>query len=103
MGTRRSPDFQGCLCKSPYAALITAVTFADSLIQRPLILICEALCFTNEDRKRPGVEAEFWKLLAWLEDGQGDSDHHASARRRATGSRSAESSSQSENAGLHCQ
>ena len=54
-------DFQGRWCKSPYAALITAVTFADSLIERPLILICEALCFTNEDGKRPGVEAEFRK------------------------------------------
>ncbi len=63
MGTRRSPgrDFQGCWCKLPYAALITAVTFADSLIEQPLILICEALCFTNEDRKRPRVEAEFRK------------------------------------------
>jgi hypothetical protein len=42
-------------------ALITAATFADSSIERLLILICEALCFTNEDRKRPGLEAEFRK------------------------------------------
>jgi maltose alpha-D-glucosyltransferase/alpha-amylase len=62
-GPRRSPGrhFQGCLCKSPYSALIAAVAFADSLIELPLIFICEALCFTNEDGKRPGVEAEFRK------------------------------------------
>ena len=37
-----------------------------------IISICEALCFTNEDGGRPGVEAEFRKPigLAWLEDGQ---------------------------------
>jgi hypothetical protein len=46
---------------TPLFALITAVTFADSSIGQPLILICEALCFTNEDRKRPRLEAEFRK------------------------------------------